>query len=341
MEDAIVDKKKNISKLIKMLVICVCIILFLCISLSIEYFNTDRMDYVVNSDQKTCTITGAKKNNILFLRIPEKIDEYVVTEIAPQAFKDHKLFGVVFPSTITKIGKQAFADCKYLLWVKNINNCKSLKIIESEAFLGCVNLKKLELSSEITTIGERAFFECASWRNPSIPSGLETIDHAVFALCQSFKEIFIPANVRHISPTAFTACTSLEKITVDETNQYWCVFEGALFSKDMKNLLFHAPGINEDTFTIPSGVEVISDRAFYCNDSLRTLNIPNSIKEIGDLILLMVDFKNSQFDTINYDGTIDMWKSIKKSSDWDLSSPNFTIYCTDGQIAKDGTVTYN
>ena len=50
--------------------------------------------------------------------------------------------------------------------------------------------------------------------------------------------------------------------------------------------------------------------------------------------------------TINYYGTIEEWNAIEKiggwndNSDFDGVSTDFTIYCTDGQIAKDGTVTY-
>jgi hypothetical protein len=34
-------------------------------------------------------------------------------------------------------------------------------------------------------------------------------------------------------------------------------------------------------------------------------------------------------------------KTITKGTDWDASTPDYTIYCTDGAISKDGTATYN
>ena len=39
--------------------------------------------------------------------------------------------------------------------------------------------------------------------------------------------------------------------------------------------------------------------------------------------------------------TLEQWNAIEKGVDWDLDTADYTIYCTDGQIAKDGTVTYN
>jgi hypothetical protein len=51
---------------------------------------------------------------------------------------------------------------------------------------------------------------------------------------------------------------------------------------------------------------------------------------------------------INYNGTVSNWESIKKDVDkltgasWDcgLNTEPYAIYCTDGEIAKNGTITY-
>ena len=43
---------------------------------------------------------------------------------------------------------------------------------------------------------------------------------------------------------------------------------------------------------------------------------------------------------INYNGTVKEWQAIKKYVHWRMDSSDFIIYCTDGQIFKDGTVTY-
>ena len=43
--------------------------------------------------------------------------------------------------------------------------------------------------------------------------------------------------------------------------------------------------------------------------------------------------------TIIYYGTVFEWDAIDKGEDWDKNTNSYTIYCTDGEIAKDGTVT--
>ena len=42
---------------------------------------------------------------------------------------------------------------------------------------------------------------------------------------------------------------------------------------------------------------------------------------------------------IHYEGTVDQWHSISLGSGWDTSSGEYTIYCTDGEISKDGIIT--
>ena len=41
-----------------------------------------------------------------------------------------------------------------------------------------------------------------------------------------------------------------------------------------------------------------------------------------------------------FDGTIEQWMNLSKGIDWDNGTDDYTIYCTDGEITKDGTVTY-
>jgi hypothetical protein len=43
---------------------------------------------------------------------------------------------------------------------------------------------------------------------------------------------------------------------------------------------------------------------------------------------------------ITYNGSIAEWKAISKGTEWYPENVAYTIYCTDGTISKDGTVTY-
>ena len=42
---------------------------------------------------------------------------------------------------------------------------------------------------------------------------------------------------------------------------------------------------------------------------------------------------------IKFNGTCKEWQSIEKGDYWDDDTGNYTVYCTDGTVSKDGTVT--
>ena len=64
--------------------------------------------------------------------------------------------------------------------------------------------------------------------------------------------------------------------------------------------------------------------------SLEKVVLPGSIKTIYSGAF----YRCTSLKTIQYDGTVKQWKEIKKSADWDLESGNYTVYCTDGTVAK-------
>ena len=42
----------------------------------------------------------------------------------------------------------------------------------------------------------------------------------------------------------------------------------------------------------------------------------------------------SSLKSINYNGTKAQWNAISKGSNWNYSTGNYIIYCTDGNISK-------
>lgn len=112
--------------------------------------------------------------------------------------------------------------------------------------------------------------------------------------------------------------------------------------------------------TIPDGVTSIDRGAFSDYSKLTSVAIPNSVTSIGEYAfegcksLTSVTIGNgvtsigdgafsgcSKLTNITFKGTTDEWKAIKKDYDWDFNTGNYTIYCTDGTISKNGTVTKN
>lgn len=332
-------KKLKKSQIVGIVILSTLLLALLYIA--IIYFTPDKMEYIINSDGETCTVTGTNNEYGLVLRIPKKIDGYTVTGIGSEAFKGHQMRIVVLPSTIKKIGEQAFYECSRLSVVNGINVCFSLESIEDYAFAYCHNITKMRLPSNVKKIGDYAFYGLTLWRDASIPSDVQKIGSVAYSGCFFVTEFHIPKSVEIIGDLAFLGCSILESITVDDENPYWTSIDGVLYSKDEKTLYCYPTNKKNESFTVPEGVVNIYLKAFGLNSDLKEINLPSTIKKIDEQIFVTSTSYKTNIATINYDGTIKMWQSIQKPNNWGDNSPDFTIYCTDGQIAKDGTVTYN
>lgn len=80
----------------------------------------------------------------------------------------------------------------------------------------------------------------------------------------------------------------------------------------------------------------IDGYAFYNCSSLNSVSINNSVTEIRDYAFS--DCK--AFYNMSFDGTVEDWKDISKGTNWKLGSPT-KVYCHDGDVSSDGSITYN
>ena len=188
----------------------------------------------------------------------------------------------------------------YMQGLINVIIPDNITSINDNAFTGCYSLTNITIPNSVTSIGNYAFRNCLSITNITIPDTVTSIGSYAFMGCSSLVSINIPENVTSIGDSTFEGCSDLVNIN------------------------------------IPYNVSSIGTSAFERCSSLVSINIPNSVTSIGDDAF----YGCVNLESINYDGTIDKWDSIEKGSSWNSATGNYTIYCTDGEIAKDGTVTY-
>lgn len=83
-------------------------------------------------------------------------------------------------------------------------------------------------------------------------------------------------------------------------------------------------------------VTTISGGAFEGCQNIISITIPTTITTIGNFA-----FNNcTALVEINYLGTVSEWNKITLNNGWDNNTDEYVIHCKDGEIAKDGTVTY-
>ncbi|MGM9632391.1 MAG: leucine-rich repeat domain-containing protein [Eubacteriales bacterium] len=356
-------------------IVCIAFLLAACVN-----SNPTKLEFEINSDKKTCTITGMGEYDSADVVIPEKIGRYTVTAIGDDAFSGTDIERIDLPKTITKIGDRAFAQCYSLA---EINLPAGLKQIGNSAFYCCSNIERIEIPNTVKELPEKLFFGCTSLRAITLNNGLITIGKDAFYLCQSLEQIVFPSTLQNIGDGAFTGCHSLTEIilpygfleidynafslcsnlskihfpasfrlvsvpfamecpkltaiVVDEANLGYISVDGVLYTKMMNILLSYPSGKDNVVFTVQNTVVEIFNAAFVSNRYLETVNISKNTNKIGPAIFALCHNLKS----VNYEGTIAEWNSISKHADWDVDSPDFTIYCTDGTIAKDGTIMYN
>ena len=98
---------------------------------------------------------------------------------------------IKIPSSVMKIGENAFEDCKNLERVVIENG---VKIIDNYAFLNCISLKEIKIPSSVTVIGDMAFLNCENLERIIIENSATEINSTAFSACIKLKEICVPSD---------------------------------------------------------------------------------------------------------------------------------------------------
>lgn len=140
-----------------------------------------------------------------------------ITEIADTVFQDGNLLTeVTLTGDVRKIGKGAFARCK---WLRSVTQVQSVMELGDMAFSGCGNLETIEPFQALKKIGARAFEHCTSLREIIVPDGVEEIPVRAFYRCHALRRVILPDSVKKIGKEAFAFCRTLEEIQVGQSGR--------------------------------------------------------------------------------------------------------------------------
>ena len=114
-----------------------------------------------------------------------------------------------------------------------------------------------------------------------IPDGVTEIYSFAFSYKSSVTSIYLPASVAKIGSAAFKGCTKLQGFTVSEDNKKFTSVNGVLYTADRKQLEAYPAAKENESYTVPSGVECIRYDAFYEASHLTGITLPGSLTEIG------------------------------------------------------------
>lgn len=314
------------------------------------YFETG-LEFALNDDGESWAVVGIGTFNGTDLKIPSvNYDTKPLTAIKEYAFYKCSITNVIIPGSVKNIGDYAFCDCGEIESITLSNgvvnignfafdNCSgitdiiipdSVKSIGALAFSGCTGLTSIIIPDNAISIGESVFQDCSSLKSVTVPFlGRTEDDVEHWLLTGLFHNV--PSSLKSIVVTkgtfighyAFGACKGLTSVTI--SNSVKRIEQGAFLD---------CTGLT--TITIPDSVISIGDIVFYGCSSLTDITIGSGVTNIGKFFIQNC----SALNRIDYRGTVAQWNAITFEDDWDTLSSEYTIYCTDGTIAKDGTITY-
>lgn len=165
--------------------------------------------------------------------------------------------------TIKIISSGAFEYCKYLVSLTFASDSQEsqLAIIESMAFMNCVNLLSVKFLNSIRKIGAFAFRQCKKLQSVEFQSydqsQLEEIHNSCFELCEKLKSFKIPNNLKRIGLKAFYSCANLKTFEIPSDSKL----------KEISRDCFSYTNIKE--LKLPSTIKYLQNG--FCHES-RELN---------------------------------------------------------------------
>lgn len=126
---------------------------------------------------------------------------------------------VCIPQGITKIEKNAFANCKKLTKVTIPDSVASVA-----GFTHCKKLERVVLGKNVRAIGESAF-SGTSLTEITIPKRVNTIDQDAFSKCKNLKKITFKGTPSDISPYAFDGTAVVTEPGSIKTQYTWAVLD--------------------------------------------------------------------------------------------------------------------
>ncbi|MCF0206586.1 MAG: leucine-rich repeat domain-containing protein [Bacteroidales bacterium] len=181
--------------------------------------------------------------------------------IEDSAFMGSKIQKVTIPEQVKSIGKNAFANCTELQVVDfNAQKCNDADE-NLLCFEGCYSISSVNFGNEVETIPAYIFKGCNGLRFANFTNSVKEIREGAFENCSMLSYIELPNTIEKSVGSAFRG-TGLSD---------------ALISG---NRLVYYPEYGLNEYSIPQGIEIIGERAFFDNQNIQKIEIAKTVKTI-------------------------------------------------------------
>ncbi len=170
---------------------------------------------------------------------------------------------LVIPSTVKRIGNNAFVDCMSFV---SVTIPESVESIGYGAFSYCENIVSVDIPNTVTEIGEVAFYDCIN-ATITLPNTVTSVGD------RAFNEVKLLVYNGTLSGKPWGAREMVDEVSLEDDN--------FVYSDAAKTKIVKYKGQGGDV-TIPRGVTSIGEAAFKECESVTSISIPSTVKSIGE-----------------------------------------------------------
>lgn len=215
----------------------------------------------------------------------------------------------------------------------------------------------LTLPIDITEINQGALYLCHYLTSITIPVGVTSIGDCAFSGCYSLIEVYNKSSLDIVAGSSDygEVARNAKNVYTEECRSKLNIDENGyiIYTDGEDNILVKYLGKDTD-LTLPNGITGINQGAFLGRTNLTSISISERVTRIGLLAFSgcgsltninipksVTSIESSAFNVcsglirIEFQGTQAEWEMISKDSYWDNNTGQYTIYCTDGDIAKE------
>jgi hypothetical protein len=149
-------------------------------------------------------------------------------------------------------------------------------------------LKEVTLPASIKALNQCVFMGCSQLKTVQLNEGLTKIDVEVFNNT-NIDHLYVPKTVETIDSSNFNAL-GMDAFTFEEGSPI-SIKNRIVYAQNGKELIFGEPNLSDGVLNIPYGVEKIDSTAFENNQNITSVTFPDTLLSIGDGAFNLVPLK--------------------------------------------------
>lgn len=217
------------------------------------------------------------------------VSEIVVSETNP--------YYTVSDGLLYSKDMKTLVGCPPAMGIKELKVSEKTETIGDYAFVACMGLEKAIIPSNIEHINNNAFTACHDLVYAELPENIHSISGDMFSFCTSLSEVRFRGIIETIGYGAFYECNSLKDFIIPETVTY--IGANAFTNSGCVNneqgihyVQNWVVGSDEDITeaVITDDTVGIAEMSFTSRSNLVFMNIPTSVRYIGDVVFLGINY---------------------------------------------------